>query len=50
MSAAVEGALERIDSIGFSLDEFPWTASMEAAKRTDRHRKCVEKWLPSGFV
>ena len=32
MSAAVEGALERIDSIGFSLDEFPWTASMEAAK------------------
>ncbi|MEY2962996.1 MAG: hypothetical protein RL754_257 [Bacteroidota bacterium] len=30
MSAAVEGALEQIPSIGFSLCEFPWDASFEA--------------------
>jgi 5'-nucleotidase len=31
MSAAVEGALERVNAIGFSLDEFPWDASMAQA-------------------
>ena len=30
MSAAVEGALERIPAIGFSLCEFSWEASFEA--------------------
>lgn len=50
MSAAVEGALERIDSIGFSLDEFPWTASMEAAKPYVRTviANVLENGLPSG--
>lgn len=32
MSAAVEGALERIPSIGFSLCEFSWEASFESAR------------------
>ena len=32
MSAAVEGALERVQAIGFSLCEFSWEASFEAAK------------------
>lgn len=32
MSAAVEGALERIPAIGFSLCEFSWEASFESAR------------------
>jgi 5'-nucleotidase len=50
MSAAVEGALERIHSIGFSLDEFPWSASMEAAKPYVRKliANVLDNGLPSG--
>lgn len=50
MSAAVEGALERIPSIGFSLCEFSWEADFEPAR--DYVRKLIEqvmqRGLPSG--
>jgi 5'-nucleotidase len=50
MSAAVEGALERIPSIGFSLCEFSWEASFEAAKPAIHKiiSKVVENGLTTG--
>ena len=50
MSAAVEGALERIPSIGFSLCEFSWEASFEAAKPYVRSviAGVIKNGLPSG--
>ena len=50
MSAAVEGALERVQAIGFSLCEFSWEASFEAAKPYVRKviQATLENGLPSG--
>lgn len=50
MSAAVEGALERIPSIGFSLCEFSWEVSFEAAKPAIHKiiSKVVENGLTTG--
>ena len=50
MSASVEGALERVQAIGFSLCEFSWEASFEAAKPYVRKviKATLENGLPSG--
>jgi 5'-nucleotidase len=50
MSAAVEGALERVQAIGFSLCEFSWEASFEAAKPYIRKviQATLDNGLPSG--
>jgi len=47
MSAAVEGALERVQAIGFSLCEFSWEASFEAAK--PYIRKVIQATLANGL-
>lgn len=50
MSAAVEGALERIPSIGFSINDFSWETSFEAATPYIKTiiAQVLENGLPSG--
>ncbi|HCP41002.1 MAG TPA: 5'/3'-nucleotidase SurE [Cryomorphaceae bacterium] len=48
MSAAVEGALERIPAIGFSLCEYSWEASFETSKPAVR--KIIEQVLDHGLA
>jgi 5'-nucleotidase len=50
MSAAVEGALEGIPSVGFSLDEFDPNADFTLAKHVVRHviENALEDGLPNG--
>ncbi len=50
MSAAVEGSLENIPSIGFSLDEYSWDANFEPATTFIEKiaRKVLEEGLPHG--
>ena len=50
MSAAVEGALESIPSIGFSLCDFSWEADFEAAKPYIKKiaEEVLAKGLPDG--
>ena len=50
MSAAVEGALERIPAIGFSLCEFSWEASFEAGRKQIRTiiQQVMSNGMPQG--
>jgi len=50
MSAAVEGALESIPSIGFSLCDFSWEADFEPAKKYIKSiaQEVLAKGLPDG--
>jgi 5'-nucleotidase len=48
MSAAVEGALERIPAIGFSLCEHSWEASFEASKPAIR--KIIQQVIDNGLA
>jgi 5'-nucleotidase len=50
MSAAVEGAMERIPSIGFSLCEFSWETSFEAGRVFIEKimKQVIANGLPSG--
>lgn len=50
MSAAVEGSLEGIPSIGFSLSDFSWEADFEPAHKHIRQiaQKVLEEGLPWG--
>lgn len=47
MSAAVEGALESIPSVGFSLCDFSWEADFESAR--DYIRRVAEELLSNGL-
>jgi 5'-nucleotidase len=50
MSAAVEGALENIPSIGYSLCDYSWEANFDAAKPFIKQiaAQVLEKGLPAG--
>lgn len=52
MSAAVEGAIESIPSIGFSLDDFTYDANFEHCKKYIRVivKQVLEHGLPSGSL
>lgn len=52
MSAAVEGAIEEIPSVGFSLDDFSWNANFEYCKKYVRQivLQVLENGLPKGVL
>lgn len=52
MSAAVEGAIEQIPSIGFSLDDYTWDANFEHTKKYIKEiaLKVLENGLQSGTL
>lgn len=52
MSAAVEGAIESIPSIGFSLDDFSWTADFEHCKKFVKKLvlQVLKHGLPQGVL
>ena len=52
MSAAVEGAIEKIPSVGFSLDDYTWDANFEQTKKYIKEivLKVLENGLQSGTL
>nr|WP_294899975.1 5'/3'-nucleotidase SurE [uncultured Pedobacter sp.] len=52
MSAAVEGAIESIPSIGFSLDDFTWEANFEPCKQYIKEicSQTLKNGLPQGVL
>ncbi len=52
MGAAIEGAIEGIPSIGFSLDNYDWNADLEPAKHYMKKiaRQVLEKGMPQGVA
>jgi 5'-nucleotidase len=52
MSAAVEGAIEQIPSVGFSLDDYTWDANFEQTKKYIKEivLKVLENGLQSGTL
>ncbi len=52
MSAAVEGAIEEIPSVGFSLDDLSWTANFEPCKKFIRQiiLQVLQNGLPKGVL
>jgi 5'-nucleotidase len=52
MGAAIEGAIEGIPSIGFSLDNYDWQADLSAAKKIMEKiaRQVLKNGLPAGVA